>query len=504
MRGPFSFVYRYEDRCNDHPGRGTFLLAVGIPLCDSRPMTGRRFLLLAGLALFPSFAEARKPNIIFILADDLGYGDLGCYGQKVIKTPNLDRMAAEGIRFTQHYAGSTVCAPSRSALLQGRHTGHIYVRGNGSLQMRPDPLDPIFPAALQKAGYHTALIGKSGLGCNTDDAALVVEKGFDYFFGFTSHTAAHFYYPDYLWRNTKRVTYPENTLHEGDHYSSTVVAGEALDYIEKHKDRPFFLHLALQIPHASLRAREEWKEKYRPILKETTLPETNKKPHYSYEREPKTTYAAMVSYMDHNMGLILAKLRELDLAEDTLVMFSSDNGAMQEGGHRRDSFNSSGPLRGGKRDLYEGGVRVPLIAWWPGKIKGGQTSDHLSAFWDISPTARELAGAAEQADTDGHSLVPTLLGKEGQKKHDYLYWEFFEGGGKRAIRKDPWKLVLFNTNKDENPRAELYHLKNDPGETKDLAKENSEKVSELTTLMDRVRAPSEHPAFKLKSERQSQ
>jgi arylsulfatase A len=209
-------------------------------------------LVISVLGLLP--ASAKQPNIIYILADDLGYGDLGCYGQEIIKTPNLDRMAAEGIRFTQHYSGSTVCAPSRSCLLEGKHTGHTYVRGNGSLQMRPDPLDPIFPRALKNAGYHTALIGKSGLGCNTDDASLVTEKGFDYFFGYTSHTAAHFYYPDYLWRNGQKVLYPNNTLHEGDNYSSTVVTAEALNYLEQQKDGPFFLHLALQIPHASLRA----------------------------------------------------------------------------------------------------------------------------------------------------------------------------------------------------------------------------------------------------------
>lgn len=462
----------------------------------------RTFLLFFLISCFvvPAGA-AEKPNIIYILADDLGYGDLGCYGQKIIETPNLDRMAAEGLRFTQHYSGSTVCGPSRSCLLQGLHTGHTYVRGNGSIQMRRDPLDPIFPAALQKVGYHTALIGKSGLGCNTNDAALVRDKGFDYFFGYTSHAAAHFYYPPYLWRNTTKVKYPNNSRHEGDHLSSEVITGEALRYLEEQKAGPFFLHLALQIPHASLRAKEEWKAKYRPILKEELLPPTKKKKGYSYEREPRTTFAAMVSYMDHNMGLIFKKLEELGIAENTLVMFASDNGAMNEGGHKRESFNSSGPLRGGKRDLYEGGVRVPMIAWWPGKITGGRTTDHPSAFWDISPTLRELTGAATQADTDGLSLVPTLLGRGEQKKHDSLYWEFFEGKGKRSILQGDWKLILFDTNKDVNPRAELYHIGNDLAETKNLAEKNSGKVAELITLMDQVRTPSVHPNFRLKSEK---
>jgi arylsulfatase A len=456
-------------------------------------------LVISVLGLLP--ASAKQPNIIYILADDLGYGDLGCYGQEIIKTPNLDRMAAEGIRFTQHYSGSTVCAPSRSCLLEGKHTGHTYVRGNGSLQMRPDPLDPIFPRALKNAGYHTALIGKSGLGCNTDDASLVTEKGFDYFFGYTSHTAAHFYYPDYLWRNGQKVLYPNNTLHEGDNYSSTVVTAEALNYLEQQKDGPFFLHLALQIPHASLRAKEEWKAKYRPILNEKPLPEREGHPHYSYEREPKTTFAAMISYMDHNMGLLLKKLEDLGIADNTLVMFASDNGAMREGGHKMESFNSSGPLRGGKRDLYEGGIRVPMIAWWPGKIQPGQITDHPSAFWDISPTVRELAGAATQEDTDGLSLVPTLLGKGEQKKHDSFYWEFFEGGGKRAILQDSWKLVLFNTNKDNNPKAELYNIEKDLAEKNNLAAKHPEKVSALISQMNQARTPSLHPTFKLKSEK---
>jgi arylsulfatase A len=443
--------------------------------------------------------SADKPNIIYILADDLGYGDLGCYGQKVIQTPNIDQMAADGIRFSQHYSGSTVCGPSRSCMLQGKHTGHTYVRGNGRLQMRLDPQDPIFPKALQKVGYHTALIGKSGLGCNTDDAVLVGKKGFDYFFGYTSHTAAHSYFPPYLWRNDQKVDYPNNTLHSGDQYSSENVINEALQYIEQQKDGPFFLHLAFQIPHASLRAKEEWKEKYRPILKEKLLP-AKKHSYYSWEREPKTTFAAMVSYMDHNVGLVLAKLKDLGIAENTLVMFASDNGAMQEGGHQRDSFNSNGILRGGKRDMYEGGVRTPMIAWWPGKIKPGQETDHLSAFWDISPTVRELAGAEPQADTDGLSMVPTLLGSGQQQKHDNLYWEFFEGGGKRAIRQGKWKMILFNTNQDAQPKVELYDLEKDVSETNEVSKQFPEIVSELKKQMDKAHSPSEHQNFRLASE----
>ncbi len=444
------------------------------------------------------------PNIIYILADDLGYGDLGCYGQAVIQTPNLDKMAAEGMRFTRHYAGSTVCGPSRSCMLEGKHSGNTYVRGNGHLQMREDPHDIIFPKALKEAGYHTALIGKSGVGCNTDDATLLHKKGFDYFFGFTSHTAAHWYFPKYLWRNdggtVTKVEYPNNTLHAGDHYSSELVMDEALAYVDRHKEGPFFLHLAFQIPHVSLRAKEEWKAKYRPILKEKPLPPKSKHPHYSYEREPKTTFAAMVSYMDHNMGLLFAKLEELGIADNTIVMFASDNGAMEAGGHKRKTFRSSGELRGGKRDMWDGGIRTPMIAWWPGKIQPGQVTDHVSAFWDISPTVRELAGAKPQADTDGISMVPLLLSKGAQKKHDYLYWEFFEQGGKRAIIKGKWKLIFYQTNSEPNPRVELFDLSQDVSEKRNVAGQYPEVVSELSALMESARTPAECKLFKLAAE----
>jgi arylsulfatase A-like enzyme len=444
-----------------------------------------------------------RPNIIYILADDLGYGDLGCYGQKVIQTPNIDQMATEGLLFTQHYSGSTVCAPSRSCLLEGKHTGHTYVRGNGSLQMREDPKDIIFPSKLKKAGYHTAMIGKSGLGCLTEDASLTYRKGFDYFFGFTSHGHAHFYYPKYLWRNdagvVKKDKYPQNDNHTGDHYSSSVVMTEALQYIEKHKKGPFFLHLAFQIPHASLRALEKWKEMYRPILKERPLDPKKKHPHYSWEVEPKTTYAAMVSTMDHHMGLLLRKLKDLGIADKTLVMFASDNGAMNEGGHSRKSFNSSGMLRGGKRDMYEGGVRTPMIAWWPGVIDSGQTTDHISAFWDVAPTVLELANAESLIDTDGLSMVPTLMGKGTQEKHDVLYWEFYEMGGKRALRQGDWKLILYKTNKNKNPYAELFNLKDDISERINLASKYPERVRELKKLMEREHTPSSR--FKLAAER---
>ncbi|NQZ59203.1 MAG: arylsulfatase [Lentisphaeraceae bacterium] len=462
-------------------------------------MKNKLLYFLIVFSLFTAVKAAEKPNINYILADDLGYGDLGCYGQKVIKTPHLDTLAAEGMRFSQHYAGSPVCGPSRSVMLSGKHTGHVYLRGNGYVQMRPDPLDEIFPKALQKVGYHTAMIGKSGMACNSSDASLPLKKGFDKFFGFTSHTKAHWYFPNYLWRNNEKITFPNNTLHEGDNNSSELIIAETLKYIEEQKDGPFFLHVAFQMPHASLRAKEEWKAKYRPILKEKLLP-PRKHWHYSYEREPKTTYAAMVSYMDHNVGLIIQKLKDLGLDKNTLVMFSSDNGAMQEGGHKRSSFNSSGQLRGGKRDLYEGGVRTPTIAWWPGKIQAGQTTDHLSGFWDISPTLRQLTGAQVQKDTDGISLLPLLLGKGKQKKHSYLYWEFNEQGGKRAVRQGKWKLIHLGVGKNLKPRVELYNLKSDPREKHNVAEKYPEVVAELNKLIKKAHVTSQKTEFKFAEE----
>jgi len=439
-----------------------------------------------------------KPNRIFIPADDRGYGDLCCYGQKVIQTPRLDKMAAESMRFTQHYAGSTVCGPSRSCLLTGLHSGHTYLRGNGKLAIRRDPQDIIIARTLKDAGYHTAMIGKSGLACNDQDGKLPNDKGFDHFFGFTSHTDAHWYYPPYLYKNGAKVKYPKNKLHEGDNYSSDLVMDDALRYVEEQKDGPFFLHLAFQIPHASLRAKEEWKAKYRKILNEKLLPERKKHPHYSYEREPKTTFAAMVSCMDDNVGRLLDKLKELGIDKNTLVLFASDNGAMNEGGHKRASFNSSGVLRGGKRDLYEGGIRTPFIAWWPGVVEAGQVSDHISAFWDFAPTACELAGIKNPQPTDGISYVPTLTGKK-QQAHKYLYWEFHEQSGKRAVRQGKWKAVMLKTGKLVNPPVELYDLSKDISEKNNIAGKYPEVVSEMKKLFDEAHTPSK--IFKLASEK---
>jgi arylsulfatase A len=442
----------------------------------------RLFLFVAALAggfyLVESAAAAGRPNIVLILADDLGYGDLGCYGQMNFQTPNLDRMAAEGLRFTQHYAGSTVCAPSRACLMTGLHTGHAWQRANGGPGMRLDPQDVIVARLLKDAGYETALIGKSPF-IQDDQGRRPNAKGFDHFFGYSSHKAAHRYYPEYLWRNGEKVLYPDNHGFEGVHYSGDLFAKDALRWLDEHADKPFFLHLCLQQPHADLSVPAKWKEPFLGRFDERPA----KGGSYRNEPHPKSTFAGMVTHLDDVVGQVLRKLDELGVADNTLVLFSSDNGAMSEGGWDREYFNSSGPLRGGKRDLYEGGVRVPLIARWPKSIPPGGTTDHIAAFWDFLPTACEVAGVQLPGETDGISYVPTLLGKGEQKKHDYLYWEFYERGGKQAVRQGDWKAVRLDIEQNPDAPLELYHLPSDIGETKDVAAEHPEIVARMRQLM---------------------
>ncbi len=437
-------------------------------------------------------AGKSTPNIIYVLADDLGYGDLGCYGQRTIKTPHIDRMAAEGLRFTQHYAGSTLCAPSRACLLTGKHTGHAHVRGNGDVMLRPSPDDVTVAERLQQAGYHTAMIGKASVGCNGVPPEFPNEKGFDHFFGYLTHVDAHHYFPERLYRNGEVITYPGNTLHEGDQYSHDLFFEEVMGYLDAHREGLFFLHWSMQIPHASLYAPEEWKARYRGQFEEE--PAVHR--HYRDEDEPRTTFAAMVSRMDWEIGQLLDKIQELDIADNTLVLFASDNGPMHEGGHDRFFFNSSGPLRGGKRDLYEGGIRVPHIAWWPGAVAPGATTDHPSAFWDFSATACELAGLDPPEDTDGISYLPTLLGRvDAQDKHAYFYWEFHEQGGKRAVRFDHWKAVQLGMSERPYGEIELYDLARDLAEEHDLADEYPDGVEKAWVLFENARTPAEVEKF---------
>jgi arylsulfatase A-like enzyme len=436
-------------------------------------------------------AKAKKPNIIFILADDLGYGDLGCYGQKQIKTPNLDRMAAEGMRFTQHYAGSTVCAPSRCCLLTGLHTGHSRIRGNGPGLL--DPQDVTVAEILKKAGYVTAAVGKWGVG-RPPPPGDPARNGFDYFFGYLSMVHAHNYYPEFLWRNSDRVALPDNQLEKPSKggqgwsfrqgtYSHDLFTKEALSFVEQNKGRPFFLYLAYTIPHAN-------NEGGRRIGNGMEVPDYRPYKNKDWP-EPQKGHAAMITRMDRDVGTLLAKLKALGIDENTLVMFSSDNGPHKEGGANPEFFGSSGPLRGKKRDLYEGGIRVPLIARWPGTIRGGSQSNHVSAFWDVLATCAELAGVDFPKNVDGISIAPTLLGKPNeQKEHEFLYWEFHERGGKQAVRMGKWKAVRLNVHKEPDGPLELYNLEDDLGEQNNIAVHHPKVIAKIQTYLKTARTDS--------------
>ncbi len=434
-------------------------------------------------------ATAPRPNIVFILADDLGYGDLGCYGQTHIRTPRLDRMAAEGLRFTRAYAGSTVCAPSRCSLMTGRHMGHARVRGNAG---RANPLaqalraeDRTVARLLQQAGYTTALIGKWGLGdVGAAESGLPRRQGFDYFFGYLNQRHAHNYHPTFLWRNEARVPL-RNTVPNEDadgagvsdnraEYAPDLLTAEALAFIRRAQDRPFFLYFCPIIPHANNEAGPAGME----------VPDLGEYRDRDWPPAQKA-HAAMVTRLDRDVGRILDLLRELGLEERTLVIFSSDNGPHREGGFDPARTGSSGPLRGIKRDLYEGGIRVPLIARWPGHVPAGAVTEQVIAFWDFFPTAAELAGV-EAGPGDGLSFMPTLLGQPQEKQHEYLYWEFFEGGFKQAILAGTWKGVRGGPGRP----WELYDLASDPAETRDLAAVHPEIVARLEQLARTARANS--------------
>jgi arylsulfatase A-like enzyme len=426
---------------------------------------------------------------VYILADDLGIGDVGCYGQEKFSTPAIDKLAAGGLKFTHHYAGSTVCAPSRCSLMTGLHTGHSYIRGNGPMKLRPAPLDATVFEKLKEAGYTTALVGKSGLSGNVSDGAHPATKGVDHFFGFVDHREAHHYFPPTLFRDGVAVNYPNNSKHEGDSYSSDLFLKDALQFIDEHKDGPFFLHYATQIPHASLYAPEDWKAKYRGKFTET--PVINKGGHYRSEPEPRTTFAAMVSRLDWEVGEIVAKLTSLGIEKNTLVVFCSDNGPTAVGGYDPTFFKSSGPFRGEKRSLNEGGIRTPMIAWWPGTITPARETGHVSAFWDFLPTACELAGMAVPSELDGISYLPTLTGKGEQRSHDYLYWEFYEGSGDRAVLMDNgrWKAIQTNVKKSPDSPVKLFDLTKDIHEDTDVSAEHPELIARARNLFEAAHTP---------------
>ena len=459
----------------------------------------------------------QKPNIIYIYADDLGYGELGSYGQEKIKTPHLDKIAKEGIKFTQHYTGAPVCAPARCMLMTGKNSGHSYIRGNYELGGFEDkneggqmPLpEGTFTIAklMQQAGYITGAIGKWGLGMSntTGDPN---KQGFDYFYGYLCQKQAHNFYPTHLWENGKWDTLknPYIQVHKplakgtpdsafdyfkGKEYSVTKMAEKTLDFIKKNKKKPFFLYLPYTGPHVSLQAPDEAVKEY--IGKFEEQPYHGEKG-YASTLYPKSTYAAMITYMDEQVGKIMKLLKELGLDENTIVMFSSDNGATFDvGGADTTFFNSVGGLRGRKQDLYEGGIREPFIARWPGKIPAGKVSNHISAQFDMMETLSEITGV-KAWNNDGISLLPTLMGNDNkQKKHDYLYFEFPEKGGQVAVRMGDWKGVKSNMKKNKNAPWEIYNLKTDEKETTDIAAQQPELAKKFEEILKK-----EHQASHIK------
>ena len=450
-------------------------------------------------------SAVQRPNIIYILADDLGYGDLSFLGQEKFKTPNIDRLASDGMVFTSHYSGSTVCAPSRSSLMTGLHTGHTWIRGNKKHQ--PEGQEPL-PAntftlgkLLQSAGYTTGAFGKWGLGYPGSEGDPN-NQGFNEFYGYNCQTLGHNYYPYHLWHNQEKVLLEGNQGKATGQYAPDLIHQEALRFIEANKDRPFFMYYPTIIPHAELFAPEAYMEKYRgKFLPEKEFkgvddgPQYRKGP-YGSQTGCHAAFAAMVHLLDDQVGEIVAKIRELGLSENTLIIFSSDNGPHREGGADPDYFNSNGPLRGYKRDLYEGGIRVPMIATWPGKIGAGSKTGHLSAFWDVLPTIADIINIPVDQSLDGISFRPLLFSESGQKEHEFLYWEFHEQNGKQAVRMGDWKLVVTNVLKGEETRVELFNLSVDQGETKDISGDHPEITKQLVDKLRDSRVDSEIFNFK--------
>lgn len=451
---------------------------------------------------------AEKPNIVFIMADDLGWGELGCYGQKIIRTPNIDSLARDGMRFTQFYSGNAVCAPSRCCLMTGLHPGHAYIRDNGNPKglddlktkygwefpgQHPIPEDtPTFTRQFKQAGYAVGAMGKWGLG-HVGTSGDPARHGFDLFYGYYCQVHAHNHYPKFLWRNDKKETQPGNdaTL-SGQSYSQDRFVEEAVTFIRAHRDQPFLLYLPFIVPHLSIQAPESAVAPYRSQIQEEDYKHTA----YLKHPTPRAAYAGMVSNMDEGIGKVLACLKELQLEDNTVVVFTSDNGATYDrlGGTDSAYFHSAGELRGLKGSLYEGGIRVPLLVRWPGKIAAGQSTDWTGAHWDFYATLSEVAGVDVRTKTDGVSFAPLLLGKE-QKAREFLYWESPGYGSQQAVRAGKWKAVRQQmrpaARQGKNITTELYDLESDPNETRNVAGEHLEIVTQLEAILKREHVPSE-------------
>lgn len=479
-------------------------------------MNRREFLGLSGMLCFALTAGiqavaasssdpiTRKPNIILIMADDLGWNELGCYGQTKIKTPNIDRLAAEGMRFSQFYSGSAVCAPSRCCLMTGKHGGHAYIRNNremknpetdvfGGQQPLPEK-ERTIAETLKAAGYVTGCFGKWGLG-GVGTTGDPLNQGFDRFYGYNCQRHAHNLYPKYLVNDRKNEPLQGNTRGlTGKTYGPQRIADEMLAFVRENRDRPFFVYYPTVIPHLALQVPEEELKQYSGLWPETPYQGTSYLPHPT----PKACYAAMISFLDKQVGRLMSLLKDLGIADDTIVLFTSDNGTT----HVKEQvdyefFNSVGPLRGLKGSLHEGGIRVPLIARWPGKIAAGGTSDHISANYDIPATLAEVAGTSFSKETDGLSILPTLLRKNDQQKtHAYLFWDFRGYGGQIAVRMGRWKGIKKNLLKNPNAPLELYDLDNDIGETTNVVNDHPEIAEKIEQIMTQARTEPTFPAFR--------
>ena len=470
----------------------------------------RFFPLLFGLLFGLGCGQTPPPNIIYILADDLGYNELGSYGQKIIRTPNLDRLADEGMRFTQHYSGSPVCAPSRGTLLTGKNTGNGYIRDN--LEMggwgpdEPEGQLPLLDAEvtiaeiLKPQGYKTGFVGKWGLG-GPDSEGHPNNQGFDLFYGYLCQRVAHNYYPTHLWQNGtpdslegnayfaahQKIDAPLETEQDyydrfaAEHYAPDLMLDSALSFLDANKDNPFFLVFATPVPHLALQVPKESLDEYPDSLDSEPFLGGSYLPH----PRPHAAYAAMITRMDRDIGTLLARLEELGLEDNTIVMFSSDNGTTYSKGVDANYFNSVGEMRGLKGSVFEGGIKVPFIAKWPGKITAGSTSDHVSAFWDVMPTVAELTGASNPPAIDGASFLPTLLGNADEQQPDKpLYWEYHAFGGMQAVRMGKWKGVRQEIRKQEDSPVQLFDLSTDPNESNDVATSNPDIASEIRRVMD--------------------
>ncbi|MEX2369682.1 MAG: arylsulfatase [Bacteroidales bacterium] len=467
-------------------------------------------LLSGGLVLF-TFSSCNRnadpenqplaPNIIYILADDLGYGDLSCQGQDKFNTPHIDRMAEEGMRFTQHYAGSTVCAPSRASLFTGFYTGHAPIRGNKGMNEGGYPIAdtiPMMSEMFKTVGYVTGGFGKWGMGFPGSEGSPE-KRGFDTWYGYNSQMLAHNFYPEYLWHNDQKIIMEGNANGGTGQYSFDLIHRQAMKFLEENSDTSFFMYLPYTIPHAELIVPDD--SIFRSFIgrfAETPWsgvddgPRYRKGP-YGSQEYPRAAFAAMVTRLDMAVGEILAKLIEYGIEENTLVIFTSDNGPHLEGGADPDFFNSNGAYRGYKRDLYEGGIRVPAIVWWPGTVRVGSESDHISAFWDMFPTFAELTGGMVPEGIDGISMVPEITGKGIQKEHKRLYWEFHEKGGRIALREGDWKAVRYDLFENPNSMIELYNLADDPGETTNVAEQFPEVERRMDALLRSERTS--HPVW---------